>query len=187
MEPVINDNFIVITGGPGAGKTALIRELEHRGYRCVDEAARELIAEQLDAEGTALPWKDKERYKQMMFDRSVEHYRHTEGGGGPVFFDRGIPDTLCYATLEGLQQTVEMKEYAEGLRYNKTVFLLPPWEAIYENDRERRQSWDEAVRTCAQMKQTYLDYGYHVVEVPPAPVAYRAELIIKTVTEDREP
>lgn len=175
-----HNNFIVISGGPGAGKTTLIRELEHRGYHCVDEVARQLIAEQVDAKGTALPWKDKEQYKQLMLERSVAVYRNTPAGSRPVFFDRGIPDTLCYAMLEGLLLTDEMEGYARTLRYNKTVFLLPPWEAIYHTDNERKQSWPEAVHTYNQMKQTYLSYGYEPVDIPVAPVGYRADFVIKT-------
>ena len=33
---------IVITGGPGTGKTALVRELENRGYDCFHEIIREM-------------------------------------------------------------------------------------------------------------------------------------------------
>jgi predicted ATPase len=36
---------VVFTGGPGAGKTALLTELERRGYRVVPEVARAIISE----------------------------------------------------------------------------------------------------------------------------------------------
>ncbi|PSK93270.1 AAA family ATPase [Taibaiella chishuiensis] len=181
MNPITRNNFIVITGGPGAGKTTLIRELEQRGYRCIEEVARRLIAEQLEAGGDALPWQDKERYKQLMFDRSVAAYRDTPDEDKPVFFDRGLPDTLCYAALEGLQISDEMKVLAAGLRYHTTVFLLPPWQAIYHTDRERKQDWQEAVRTAALMEQTYTDYGYRPVTVPTGPVAARADFVLQTL------
>lgn len=173
------DNFTVITGGPGAGKTTLIRELQHRGYHCVDEVARQLIAEQVACGGTALPWKDKEQYKQLMLERSVTAYHNTPACSGPVFFDRGIPDTICYAVLEGLLLTGAMERHALDLRYNKQVFILPPWKAIYHTDQERKQSWEEAVLTYALMKQTYLEYGYEPVDVPAAPPGYRAAFILE--------
>ena len=176
---MIQHNFVVITGGPGAGKTTLIRELEHRGYPCVNEVARELIAEQVERGGTALPWNDKELYKQIMLERSVAAYYNTPAGSRPVFFDRGIPDILCYAALEGLLLTTAMEQYAQELRYHNTVFMLPPWEAIYHTDQERKQGWDEAVRTYELMKQTYLEYGYELLEVPVAPVSYRVAFILE--------
>jgi predicted ATPase len=186
MDTLFHNNFIVISGGPGAGKTALIRELEHRGYNCVAEVARALITEEVNNEGTALPWKDKERYKQLMLERSVVCYRNAPAESGLVFFDRGIPDTICYAALEGLALTKEMEQYAMGLRYHKKIFLLPPWQAIYQTDTERKQSWPEAVRTYVLMKQTYINYGYEPVGIPPAPVSYRAEMVIKSITEGKD-
>src|SRR5690554_1815606 len=57
-----NNNFYVLTGGPGVGKTTLLEELERRNYEIVPEIARELIKEQQKTNGQALPWKDKELY-----------------------------------------------------------------------------------------------------------------------------
>ncbi len=41
-----NNNFYIITGGPGVGKTTLLEELKNRNYQIVPEIARELIKEQ---------------------------------------------------------------------------------------------------------------------------------------------
>lgn len=57
-----NNNFYVLTGGPGVGKTTLLEELERRNYEIVPEIARELIKEQQKTNGQVLPWKDKELY-----------------------------------------------------------------------------------------------------------------------------
>ena len=45
----------ILTGAPGAGKTAIIRELARRGYAVVDEAATDVIARE-HASGNAEPW-----------------------------------------------------------------------------------------------------------------------------------
>ena len=66
------NRFFVITGGPGAGKTTLLEELKKRLFTCVPEIAREIIQQQVIEQGEALPWKNKELYLQMMFDRSVD-------------------------------------------------------------------------------------------------------------------
>jgi predicted ATPase len=63
--------LVVISGGPGAGKTALIEELRRRGYSCSSEVARQIIQEQMSVGGDALPWADRERYARLMLDRSV--------------------------------------------------------------------------------------------------------------------
>ncbi len=40
-----------------------------------------------------------------------------------------------------------MQPYAENWGYNKTVFILPPWQEIYEKDNERKQDWDAVVNS----------------------------------------
>lgn len=45
----------IITGAPGAGKTAIIRQLELDGFSVVEEAATDVIAA-AQAQGTAQPW-----------------------------------------------------------------------------------------------------------------------------------
>src|SRR6516164_7478794 len=47
----------IITGAPGAGKTAIIRQLELDGFGVVEEAATDVIAA-AQARGTAEPWTD---------------------------------------------------------------------------------------------------------------------------------
>jgi predicted ATPase len=45
----------IITGAPGAGKTAIIRQLELDGFSVVEEAATDVLAA-AHARGTAEPW-----------------------------------------------------------------------------------------------------------------------------------
>src|ERR1700756_1938662 len=45
----------IITGAPGAGKTAIIRQLELDGFGVVEEAATDVIAAE-QARGTVEPW-----------------------------------------------------------------------------------------------------------------------------------
>jgi predicted ATPase len=45
----------IITGAPGAGKTAIIRQLELDGFSVVEEAATDVIAAG-QAQGTVQPW-----------------------------------------------------------------------------------------------------------------------------------
>src|SRR5579885_2117823 len=95
----MENNLFVITGGPGAGKTAVLNELRRRGYICVPEAARQIIKEQVQGGGDALPWGNRERYARLMMDLSIACYLENVSATSPTFFDRGIPDTLCYAQL----------------------------------------------------------------------------------------
>ncbi|KAB7530295.1 AAA family ATPase [Flagellimonas olearia] len=173
--------FYVITGGPGVGKTTLLNELQNRGHATVPEIARELIKEQQDNNGDALPWKDKKLYMELMFQHSVESFKqinHSSNGTDPIFFDRGFLDALCYASLEGIPIVQEMRTTAEIMRYNTHVFILSPWQEIYQTDEQRKQDWNEAVFTYNKMIQTYRGYQYDLVEVPKAPVGERVDFVL---------
>jgi predicted ATPase len=52
-------NLFVISGGPGAGKTIILLELARLGFRYVPEVARQIIQEQIQSGGKALPWADR--------------------------------------------------------------------------------------------------------------------------------
>ena len=71
-----------------------------------------------------------------------------------------------------------MKSYAENWRYNKSIFILPPWQEIYETDNERKQDWEEAVLTFEKMSETYKNYGYNIIEIPKISVRERANFIL---------
>ncbi|MGH9693368.1 MAG: AAA family ATPase [Bryobacteraceae bacterium] len=142
-----NDRLFVITGGPGSGKTTLLLELEQRGFLCSQEVARQIIQEQVSTSGDGLPWANMLRYTQLMLDRSVAAYREHTPAPGIVFMDRGIPDAACYARLIGLPPFEDLERACEAYRYNKMVFMGPPWKEIYATDSERKQTYAEAVAT----------------------------------------
>lgn len=182
-----NNNFYVITGGPGVGKTSLIEELRNRHYKVVPEIARELIKEQQKSNGEALPWKDKELYKKTMFDRSINSFEQTDkilNGGKPIFFDRGFLDTICYAKLIQSEIDERMESFAENWKYNRNIFMLPPWKEIYATDNERKQDWEEAILTFEKMCETYKSYGYDIVEIPKLSVSERADFITEFIEEN---
>jgi predicted ATPase len=170
--------FFVLTGGPGSGKTILIEALKARGHAATEEAGRGVIREEMRDGGNGLPWVDRARFAELMFDWELRSYRDAERQDDPVVFDRGLPDTIGYLRLEGLDAPAWMEEQAWRLRYNKRVFIAPPWREIFGNDEERRQSWSVAVRTYDIMVETYTEMGYELVEVPRAPVEERVEFVI---------
>jgi len=171
----MHTNLFVITGGPGVGKTTLINELKDAGFLVVEEDARKIIQAQILKDGDALPWKNKTLYAKLMLEASVNSYQtiKEEQPSSPVFFDRGILEVICYMNMENITISSEMKAMALAYPYATKVFILPPWKEIYQTDNERKQTWEEAGFTFEKMKETYLSYGYEVIELPKADVKTR--------------
>ena len=173
------ESLIVITGGPGAGKSTLLDHLHrHHGLNIVEEGGRAIIREQLASGGNALPWANREAFCQEMFEHALATRARALDSGGLWLFDRGLPDVLGYARLCGLPIPEALVTAAQELRYGRTVFLAPAWDAIYHNDAERRQDFAEARRTAAMMVEVYEELGYRVLELPLCSLRSRAEFVL---------
>lgn len=178
-----NRNFFVLTGGPGAGKTTTISLLQKDGFRIFEESGRKIIRQQICSAGEALPWKNREKYAQMMALDSIESYKTAMKIHGIVLFDRGIPDTLGYCHLENIPYYSELDKACFECRYNETVFLFPFWEEIYSTDTERKQDKKTAEATTDMMERTYAELGYRVIKVPFLSPMERAAWIKKKIKE----
>jgi len=178
------DRLIVITGGPGAGKTTLIEALAGHGYAVQPEAGRAIIREQQAIGGKGLPWADRARFAELMLAADLRSHAAALAGEGQVFFDRGLPDILGYLALCGLPVPQQAEEAAWRLRYRRTVFIAPPWPAIFGQDAERKQDFAEAERTYAALAATYPRYGYELVELPRASVEERLAFVLRHVAAD---
>jgi ABC-type lipoprotein export system ATPase subunit len=53
--PIVKNNYVVISGCSGGGKSTLLSELVNRGYSVVLEPGRQIVKEQTAIGGDALP------------------------------------------------------------------------------------------------------------------------------------
>jgi predicted ATPase len=183
---VANPHLFVISGGPGCGKTTLLNELAQLGFPCVPEDAREIICEQVQAGGNALPWADRLAFTRLMLDRSIASYQSHASASQSTFCDRGIPDTLGYARLIGLSDQGLIMEACRRFRYAPLIFLAPPWRAIYTVDDERKQDFAEAEQTYAVVSSVYRELDYQTLELPLLPPTARARFVLENVARIRE-
>ncbi|SOC04224.1 predicted ATPase [Alloalcanivorax xenomutans] len=169
---------IVLSGGPGAGKTSLLQALARFGYLTVTESGRAVIRQQRALAGDALPWRNRQAFAAAMLDRDRRQYRRYSRRGGPVFFDRGVVDVLGYARLERLRESAALRWAARRYRYAPEVLMLPPWPDIYRHDQERKQTLAEAERTFQVLWDTYLDQGYRPLLVPRGTIRERRDWVL---------
>lgn len=180
---LFRNDFIVITGGPGAGKTTLLNEIGRNGCPYMPEVAREIIQAEMSSDGDALPWKNAIKYRDLMLDRSIESYQTALSNrpGHMLFFDRGIPDTLAYTNLIHAPISERLESAVRKYRYNKQVFILPPWKEVYQTDSERVQDFEEALATYDILSETYKQLDYELIVVPKLSVDQRAAFVLSHV------
>lgn len=167
----------IITGGPGSGKSTLVAALELAGYTCSAEISRQTIKAEVAKGSECLPWLDilcfssKVIYR-MMIEWTLNHHNSL------TFFDRGIPDVIAYIKIANLPVPSIYEDNLIVHSYQKQVFILPPWREIYVNDSERWQSFEEAAAIYQAIRETYIFYGYDLIEVPCLPEAERVAFVL---------
>lgn len=171
--------FLVITGGPGSGKSSLLAALAQAGHSVAEEAGRTIIRDQQTIAGLGLPWRDPSLFAELMLAWELRAHRQALTLKGPVFFDRSLVDIIGYLRLNDLPVGDHLLQAVRQLRYHRQVFLLPHWPQIYCNDHERRQDATEAERTCAVMREVYVEAGYRLIEVPRMSLAQRRDFVLQ--------
>jgi predicted ATPase len=172
---------VVVTGGPGAGKTTLLAELSARGYTTVEESARLVIAERR-ARGLS-PRPDALAFAEEILRRDIAKYVNQPRTSQWVFFDRGLIEALSMLHEAAPLAAVELEGMLASYPFHSTVFVLPPWEAIYARDAERDQSFAEALEVHAKVVRWYRSCGFVLDEVPRLPVGGRAEHVLRVLAE----
>jgi predicted ATPase len=171
----------ILTGAPGAGKTAVLRLLETSGHAVVEEAATDVIA-LANAMGSAEPWRDP-----AFVDKVVALQRQRQESvrtNTTVYFDRSPVCTLALSrfldvpTSPLLAGEVE-RVVAEGV-YEATVFFVRN-QGFVEPTAARRISFADALAFEELHEQTYRDLGFDLVEIPAGPLPGRAALVEQTV------
>jgi len=174
---------VVLTGGPGAGKTTVLSDLAAMGYSTIEDSARTVIAERLARGESRGP--DLAAFAREILRRDIDKYPAQPQSSKWIFFDRGLIDAL------GLLQEVaplpahELQTILATYPFHPSVFVFPPWEAIYVNDLERDQSFADALVVYDKVVQWYRSCGYILHEVPRLSVRQRTQYILG-VLEQRE-
>lgn len=170
---------VIVTGGPGAGKTALLGELARLGHATVSESARAIIVERL-AVGLP-PRPDPLAFAQEILRRDLDKHASQRHAAGWVFFDRSLVEGLGMLHETAPLSEARLQAVLAAHRFHPTVFILPPWEAIYTQDAERDQSFADAERVHASLVRWYPRCGYTLHEVPRLPVPQRARHVLEVL------
>jgi len=172
----------VLTGTPGAGKTAILRQLECSGQRVVEEAATDVIALE-HARGRPDPaacsgFTDK----IVTLQRQRELLAGPVGADGAVFFDRSPVCTLALSRFLGrapsallaaeVDRVVRERVYATTVFFVRSLGFVTPTAA-------RRITLPDSIAFEVVHEQTYRELGFRLVDVPAGPVCDRVWLIYR--------
>ncbi|WP_413285448.1 AAA family ATPase [Vibrio sp. MA40-2] len=169
--------LVVITGGPGAGKTSIIESLSQRGYCTFEESSRHLIEQQSQRIDGILPWTNLEKFAELCLDMMLQQKKLSEARSDICFFDRAIPDICAYLQLGKLEIAPSFVEASVG--YYEKVFFCAPNSTIYSQDEVRPHPFSEALEVHQLLLDCYHGFGYQPIEVPWGTVEERVDFILK--------
>ena len=94
---------IVISGGPGSGKTTIINSLKNQGYFCYDEISRDLIEIYKEKYNQNIFNKNPSKFSNKLWKIREEQYKNsiTQRKYDKVFFDRSLLDITSYLEFVG--------------------------------------------------------------------------------------
>jgi predicted ATPase len=173
----------ILTGAPGSGKTAIIRQLELDDFSVVEEAATDVIALE-QARGVAEPWQHPsfvDSIVELQRRRQVRASRETDE---LQFHDRSAICTAALAVYLGYPRSDalsrELKRIETAAIYQKRVFFVQKLGFITPTN-ARRISFEEASRFERVHEETYRNFGFELVPVAPGNLSDRVNAIKRSV------
>ena len=165
----------ILTGAPGAGKTVILRGLEHAGLAVIEEAATDHIAWR-QAQGVAEPWLHPAFTDDIL---ALQRSRQARAGQGTVVFDRSPVCTLILARFLGHAPSPALTAAAEAARdaYARDVFFVEGLDFIVNTD-ARRIDLDSARRFGDLHREVYDDLGFTLTPVAPGPAETRVRAVL---------
>jgi predicted ATPase len=173
----------ILTGTPGSGKTAVLRQLEIAGYAVVEEAATDVIALHQGL-GSHEPWRDPAFIDHIVDLQRKRQLSADTAAGGITFFDRSPVCTLALSRHLGVTGSPKLLAELDRMRverlYEPTVFFVRNL-GFVRPTAARRISFDDSLAFERVHEVTYRELGFDLIEVPAAPLKDRAAIIEETL------
>ena len=169
----------IITGAPGSGKTAIIRQLELDGFSVVEEAATDVIAA-AQARGTAEPWTAPSFIDVIAQLQKARQIRTSYQPGDVQFHDRCVVCTAALARYLGYPAsrflTSELERIKNETIYETRVFFIRNLGFITPTE-ARRISFADSLRFERIHEETYRSFGFELFPVERGDLLERVNLI----------
>ncbi|MDR5590104.1 ATP-binding protein [Christiangramia sp. SM2212] len=172
---------IVITGGPGTGKSSIVHNLEKKGEKCLHEISRQVTLEAQKEGIDQLFLEQPLLFSEKLLEGRLNQFKEASAyNSDHIFIDRGLPDVVAYMDYFDTNYPEIFDNTCQNNRYDQ-IFILPPWKEIYKSDNERYESFEEALKISSYLYSTYKRYGYEPIEVPKLSVEDRTNFILDKI------
>lgn len=172
---------VVITGGPGTGKTSIINYLKDSGFLCYDEISRQVTLQARKDGIEQLFLTEPLLFSDKLLEGRTQQFNDAaKESENIVFLDRGLPDVIAYMDYIGDTYPNRFAAACKSYLYD-AVFILAPWQEIFTSDSERYESFEEAIEIHHHLLDTYKRFGYHLIDVPFGSVKNRSDFIIDSL------
>ena len=168
---------ILITGGPGTGKTSLVNELKNNGYLCSEEIVRDLTIKKRDEGVDQYFLTDPLGFSTKLFNLRLEEYNKIYNSN-LVIYDRGPIDVLAYLNFKSIEIPIDLINNSKKINY-KYSFILNPWKDIYNQDSVRYESYEECVLIHEFLIREYEKFKIKLIVVPNGTIIERVRFIKK--------
>jgi len=169
----------IITGTPGAGKTAIIRQLELDGFSVVEEAATDVIAA-AQAQGTVQPWTSPSFIDAIANLQRERQVRASYQSDEVQFHDRCVVCTAALAIYLGYPFSpvlaTELERVKKEAVFQNRVFFIRNLGFVTPTE-ARRISFEDTLRFEKIHEETYRNFGFELVSVEPGSLAERVSVI----------
>ena len=177
----MNTKKIVITGGPGTGKSSIIDELKERGHICFDEISRQVTLEARKSGVDQLFLTQPLLFSQMLLEGRAKQFVEANAyKNSTVFLDRGLPDVLAYMDYFGSTYPEDFVEISQYNTYD-AVFILAPWKEIFKSDSVRYETFEQSELIHEHLLNTYNRFNYNLIDIPFDTVEKRTDFIIDSL------
>lgn len=167
------EKLVVLSGCSGGGKTTILQALSDRGNRVVPEPGRQIVKKELASGGQALPWVDIQRFANECVSLSAQYHKAAAASGRLTFFERSLVDGVVALESRSMAVSDRAVVAIAAHRYSDRVYLVPPWEELFENDLERNHSFADACAEYDALLRGYPAHGYQTMIIPKGEVADR--------------
>ncbi len=171
---------VIISGGPGTGKSSIINELKNRGYLCFDEVWKKEYKNPKKTSNSD----EINTFSQYIFLERLKHLEikpNKKTKENLVFYDRSIIDTISYLKAYKKNIKTSWKNLANKKRYHETIFFCPTWKEIYKQTDGRKESFQESILIEKYLTSTYKEFLYKINTIPKLDIKNRVDYILENI------